>query len=269
MSEHIFTHVMLDLETMGKGPEAAIVAIGAVAFDIETAAISPRGFYVRVDLKSAVEAGGVMDPDTVIWWLQQSEAARAEITRDDIERRLIVNALLDFRHWLKTEACGEDSRIWGNGAAFDNVILRRAYQRLPLAVPWSHWNDRCYRTIKGLYGRDIKIERTGVHHHALSDAEAQAAHLLIMLHSKPRKRPKTSPPRLKMGVADREKGSVRPPIGNNSRREIWSGQRDSNPRPSAWEADALPLSYARSNRSNGAGGGNRTRIEQLSSFEAL
>lgn len=183
MSEHSFTEVMLDLETMGNGPDAAIVAIGAVAFDIETAAISPRGFYVRVDLKSAVEAGGVMDPDTVIWWLQQSEAARAEITRDDIERRLIVNALLDFRHWLKTEACGEDSRIWGNGAAFDNVILRRAYQRLPLAVPWSHWNDRCYRTIKGLYGRDIKIERTGVHHHALSDAEAQAAHLLRMLDS--------------------------------------------------------------------------------------
>ena len=26
---------------------------------------------------------------------------------------------------------------------------------------------------------------------------------------------------------------------------IWSGKRDSNPRPSAWEADALPLSYFR------------------------
>src|SRR5207249_1219946 len=25
----------------------------------------------------------------------------------------------------------------------------------------------------------------------------------------------------------------------------WSGQRDLNPRPSAWEADTLPLSYAR------------------------
>ena len=25
----------------------------------------------------------------------------------------------------------------------------------------------------------------------------------------------------------------------------WSGRRDSNPRPSAWEADALPLSYSR------------------------
>lgn len=28
--------------------------------------------------------------------------------------------------------------------------------------------------------------------------------------------------------------------------EFWSGRRDSNPRPSAWEADTLPLSYARS-----------------------
>jgi hypothetical protein len=26
---------------------------------------------------------------------------------------------------------------------------------------------------------------------------------------------------------------------------IMSGKRDSNPRPSAWEADALPLSYSR------------------------
>lgn len=26
---------------------------------------------------------------------------------------------------------------------------------------------------------------------------------------------------------------------------MWSGRRDSNTRPSAWKADALPLSYAR------------------------
>jgi hypothetical protein len=26
---------------------------------------------------------------------------------------------------------------------------------------------------------------------------------------------------------------------------IWSGRRDLNPRPSAWQADALPLSYSR------------------------
>ncbi len=28
--------------------------------------------------------------------------------------------------------------------------------------------------------------------------------------------------------------------------ENWSGRRDSNPQPSAWEADALPLRHTRS-----------------------
>ena len=28
-------------------------------------------------------------------------------------------------------------------------------------------------------------------------------------------------------------------------RQFWSGQWDSNPRPSRWQRDALPLSYAR------------------------
>jgi hypothetical protein len=26
---------------------------------------------------------------------------------------------------------------------------------------------------------------------------------------------------------------------------VWSGRRDSNPQPSAWEADALPLRHSR------------------------
>ena len=50
--------------------------------------------------------------------------------------------------------------------------------------------------------------------------------------------------------ASRQRGTgrgahdLRPrPIGRD-----WSGKRDSNPRPSAWKADALPLSYSRSNR---------------------
>jgi len=39
---------------------------------------------------------------------------------------------------------------------------------------------------------------------------------------------------------NRARVKLRPP------RDFWSGRWDLNPRPSAWEADALPLSYARS-----------------------
>src|ERR1044072_6779608 len=36
---------------------------------------------------------------------------------------------------------------------------------------------------------------------------------------------------------------------------IWSGRRDSNPRPQPWQGCALPLSYARSERDRQAGPG--------------
>jgi DNA polymerase III epsilon subunit-like protein len=44
--------VMLDLETMGNGPRAAIVAIGAVEFDPDTGTVGER-FYRAVDLATA------------------------------------------------------------------------------------------------------------------------------------------------------------------------------------------------------------------------
>ena len=58
---------------------------------------------------------------------------------------------------------------------------------------------------------------------------------------------------------------VQPGLGSRPRarsaERIWSGKRDSNPRPSAWKADALPLSYSRSSHCCGKrdGGGGRIR----------
>lgn len=183
MTALTYPEVMLDLETMGNGPDAAIVAIGAVAFNIHDADISADNFYTRVRLESSVEHGGVIDPSTVLWWMEQSEEARSEIAKKDGLH--IIDALEEFSHWIRTAAAGEESQVWGNGASFDNVILRSAYQRRRREPPWLWWNDRCYRTIKGLYGHNIKIERAGTHHHALADAEAQAVHLLRMLDSDP------------------------------------------------------------------------------------
>lgn len=171
-----YSNVMLDLETMGNGPGAAIVAIGAVCFDIEDARISTDGFYTRVDLASAVQVGGIIDASTVTWWLQQSDAARAEIYADD--RAHITHALRAFAAWLDAHTHGAE--VWGNGASFDNVILRSAYQRAGIEPPWKWWNDRCYRTMKAQH-RDVPFERLGTHHNALSDATSQAMHLINML----------------------------------------------------------------------------------------
>ena len=171
--------IMLDLETMGTGPDAAIIAIGAVAFDIEGGLLGDS-FYTTISLESAVVNGGVMDPSTVLWWMKQDDAARNEFTNPGASMPL---ALTLFRYWMEKLApeAGTDSlRVWGNGADFDNVILSSAYRRAGLERPWGRFANRCYRTIKSLHPH-IKIDRSGTHHNALDDAKSQALHLIAML----------------------------------------------------------------------------------------
>lgn len=163
-------HVMIDLETMGQRPDAPIVAIGAVAFD---ATMVHEKFYVTVDLQSSVDAGARIDPNTVMWWLGQSDKARAAlITAETVD---IITALERFGSWFRPGVVG----VWGNGASFDNVIMVESYKRLGRTPPWEFWKDRCYRTIKSIYA-DVKLDRTGTHHNALHDAISQAKHLIAI-----------------------------------------------------------------------------------------
>ena len=164
-------NIMLDLETMGTGADAAIIAIGAVRFDTD---ITDR-FYRVVSLRSSVEAGLRMDPDTVLWWMQRSDEARAQFAKDGY---ILFAALNDFRYWIREN--DEDPIVWGNGADFDNTILANAYRTLAIPVPWEFWNNRCYRTVQALHP-DIKMERNGTYHNALDDAESQARHLMRIL----------------------------------------------------------------------------------------
>lgn len=168
--------IMLDLETMGNSASAAIIAIGAVEFDTERQQIGQR-HYQLIDLESATRNGGVMDAATVIWWLGQSDAARAALRQPGLH---VVDALVSFARWLDTCAAIDERRIWGNGAAFDNAILATAYRNALLPQPWRHWNDRCYRTMKSLRP-DVKMVRSGTHHNAVDDAESQARHLIEVL----------------------------------------------------------------------------------------
>jgi len=169
--------IMLDLETMGNGSSAAICAIGAVEFDLETREIG-REFYTIVDLESSAKAGGIIDASTVLWWMKQSDAARAELQRNGNKIEL---ALVMFSEWI--DGCGVEPKevcIWGNGAAFDNVILRSAYEKTEIKTPWEFWGDRCYRTAKTLLP-SVEMVRTGLHHCAVDDARDQARHLIELV----------------------------------------------------------------------------------------
>lgn len=161
---------MLDLETLGQKPGSVIVAIGAVKFGRGQILDS---FYEIVDPQSCVAHGLRMDASTVLWWLKQSDAARAAITQPGRE---LKEVLWRFTAWVDVI----DADMWGNGASFDNVLLGSAYDHAQMTRPWSYYNDRCYRTVKNLHP-DVKMVRSGTYHHALDDARCQAIHLMEML----------------------------------------------------------------------------------------
>jgi len=168
-------NIMLDLETMGKGPNAAIIAIGAVEFDLAEQQIGKK-YYSTINLESSAEHGGIMDASTVLWWMDQSDLARKVFSNG----LSLPDALTQFSQWAANRTEPGNLCVWGNGAAFDNVILASAYERMHLTPPWLYWNDRCYRTLKAM-APDIKIIRSGTHHNAVDDAVNQAKHLLKII----------------------------------------------------------------------------------------
>jgi hypothetical protein len=164
------TQIMLDLETLGTRPGSVITSIGAVKFG---GGEITSDFYIRIDMQSSVDAGLVIDPATLLWWLQRSEKARAELLAPSVPLR---SALEAFSVWV----ADPEAEVWGCGVGFDNVLLDTAYAYLQVKPPWKHWNDRCYRTLKKLHPT-ITLKRTGTHHHALDDARYQAMHLMKIL----------------------------------------------------------------------------------------
>ena len=167
-------HVMIDLETMGKNPNSAIVSIGAVIFDPRTNKVGNKPttqFYRELDWE---EQGRTICPDTQAWWLKQSEHARSALNGlDDLEEELV-----NLANWLPA-----DCKVWGNGSIFDIAMLEDAYRQYGIDIPWKFWNVRDCRTIKDLYessrgGWDKTAG--GNAHNALHDVIYQAQYICTM-----------------------------------------------------------------------------------------
>lgn len=161
-------HVMIDIETMGSQSMSCIVSIGAVRFDLKTGKIGEK-FYVNVDLQSCMDSGLIINPDTLIWWLNQGEEARKKITEKGVDLSIALLSLASF--------IDEDDEIWGNSARFDLGILSDAYNKLNFPIPWNFRKERCVRTLVA-FAPEIKNSEVniGVEHDALADCIFQISY---------------------------------------------------------------------------------------------
>lgn len=185
-------HIMLDIETLGNGPNALIITIGACEF-FPGREDAPLGdtLYLEVDAEDAARHGGIMDVSTILWWLKQSEAARSALT-EECPRWMLSEALNELRAFVAGDPTGkllppETAGVWGNGATFDNVILHSAARACKQPPLWSFRLDRDMRTIVWLekaLNLNVPIPApVGVGHHALDDAVWQATRVYGILKS--------------------------------------------------------------------------------------
>ncbi|MBL5899777.1 3'-5' exoribonuclease [Lelliottia amnigena] len=177
----LYSHLMLDLETMGNKALAPIVSIGAVFFDPATGETGGE-FYQVVSLESSMYFGAKPDAGTILWWLKQSPEARSAILVDDAIG--LVEALENFDGFIAENAANgsESVQLWGNGSSFDCTILESAFELADTYFPIKHWNYRDVRTVVelgkavGLNAR-YDIPFAGDRHNALDDARHQVKYV--------------------------------------------------------------------------------------------
>lgn len=166
--------VMLDLETIGTDPDSVVISVGAVRFDPHSDRLGEEFMMVINDLSREDQVrnhGRFVSPSTVTWWMDQSRDAQ-RMSFGVQESRSTSEVLSEFGRFL-TPA----TKVWGNGASFDNVILAGLYKAYGRDVPWHFTMDRCYRTMKNMPWAPVLAKRIGTFHNPLDDAKTQAVHL--------------------------------------------------------------------------------------------
>lgn len=161
--------IMVDIETLGTEPGAAIVSIGAVAFD--NSGVTDT-FEADVSLADCQARGLEIDAETLSWWLNQPASAREQLHGGIALER----ALRDFSQFV-----GDDAEVWANSPAFDCVLLREAYSAVGLSCPWQYYAERDYRTMRETLPEWPDREHDGVEHDGLDDAVHQAECLTAAL----------------------------------------------------------------------------------------
>ena len=161
--------LMVDIETMSTEPSAAILAIGAVHFDLSGDGYAAT-FSKRISLESNERAHRSFSASTILWWLQQSKEAQSALYEGQISP--LAGALKEFWQWVGALS-PKPQTVWAKDPDFDVVILKHAMGR---DWPFKYSASRSVRTIWDLaYPGEHSPGPQGTAHDALTDAIHQVA----------------------------------------------------------------------------------------------
>lgn len=185
-------HYMLDVETLGVNSNSPVASIGAVQFFPELlgtgySTIGKSCQWNITDLQEQFDVGCVPNYSTIKWWLGQSKEAIAK-TFAQTHTITTLQALNMFHTFCAMDDNGKkvDSKniyIWGNGATFDNIIVRNLCAKFGVTYPAAYANDLDLRTLKWLAKSlpKVEIEDVGTGHNAVDDAMYQSKLALVII----------------------------------------------------------------------------------------
>ena len=160
----------LDIETLGTKNDAPVLSIGWCWFNYDKPDIEPTGKgYAGFNVDEQVPAlGRVIRPDTVKWWFQQGDGARAAAFPQN------PGSFAAFIPQL-TKMLDAADGVWAKGPDFDCTILQSLVDACGHTYKWPFWKHRCVRTMTTMFPQfHAHIKLQGDAHNALDDAIHQA-----------------------------------------------------------------------------------------------
>lgn len=180
-------HVMIDIETLGRSHDAAVIQVGLTKFSLTdqyelNPIIETRDWTIM--LEDALVYGKV-DADTLMWWLKQTkdepELYRTFFDPWAVAQKICVEALCGCVGWSQLDG------VWTNAPSFDFPILKHAIEAVGAKVPWTYRQERCSRSLfwyvmdRWPSLADQLPTRKGILHSAKEDSIYQAEVLIWLM----------------------------------------------------------------------------------------
>jgi hypothetical protein len=135
-----YTHLMVDIETLGLQTDSVILSIGAVCFNIEDGTLGEEfEMYPIVETQNNRN----MEWSSLKFWLNQPDSVRKQQS-ESIRTSHLLNCFYSFSEFC-SENLTTDFKVWGNG--FDIPLLNQAYSQYNIKTPWSYKGIFDCRTI--------------------------------------------------------------------------------------------------------------------------
>lgn len=176
--------LMIDLETLDNTGSPALIQIAAKPFTVEDGKVLDGHFDQIINLKSAMDVGLTVHPDTLKWWLDQEQEVVNKVVVASIQSKNQIKDVLaalnkyvrDLRSQHKAEV-----EFWGNGN--DYAWLVAAYRACGMEFEVKFWNSNDVRTISKAVRRIRKVDNkkntvfVGDKHNAIDDCLHQIKYL--------------------------------------------------------------------------------------------